>query len=189
MGPAQALAVQGFGEPALQLGVTNIGRTGSLEVDLVTHIDLQLEAPRSGWLPFRFALGDFAISGSASNVLNDPVDSLLEMLASLTNPTPEGARLCLWLEPSGYAVDVSATDVPAICQLGVYYDDSFVPPMRGRDMQLEFECRVDVWLLRAAIIRGLHGALTGLDADAFDKWSPQGLQRYLMRLTVLRGAG
>lgn len=162
---------------------------GHIEVDIITDIDLQLGAPRSGWLPFRFELGDFSISGSASNVLNDPVDSLLEMLASLTNPTTEGARLCLWLEPGGYAIDVSATDVPAICQLGVHYAESFVPPMRGRDMQLEFESRVDVWLLRAAIIRGLHGVLTGLDADAFNKWSQHGLQRYLKRLTVLRGAG
>ena len=126
---------------------------------------LALGRPQHGWLPFRLEIGDFILEDSASFVLNDPLAEWLDLLECCIRPCRGPARVCLWLEPAGYAVDLVASEQAEQVELRVYFDPSFIPPMRERSMSLQFEGVVRRSTVAAGLVAGLGGLLRG---DAMD---------------------
>jgi hypothetical protein len=135
----------------------------------------------------RFELDDFAIDDAASNVLNDPVAELIELLPSSVAPALRGPRVCFWLEPDGYAIDVLRGSAPCRSIVRIYYDKSFVPPMQRRRMTIRFECELETDTLSSALLTGLAELLDGPGAAALDDWHRDGgLKSYLHRFNSLR---
>ena len=63
-------------------------------------------------------------------------------------------RVCLWLEPEGYAVDVTALS-DELFMITVRFDKSFVPPMAGHSMMKRYRCLVKRDVFSRAVARGL----------------------------------
>jgi len=105
-------------------------------VGTIARIDLALQPPRHGWLPLRLELGSFVVECVASNVLNDPLDELIEAVAFCKAPLVGHHRICLWLEPEGYAVDIVPSASSDHCIIRVSFDASFVPPMLRRELDI-----------------------------------------------------
>jgi hypothetical protein len=153
----------------------------------VSHVGIIVRPPRHGWLPLRVELDDFVVDEAASAVLNDPMEELLDLLAFLVAPDPVGVRLCIWLEPDGYAFDLSGTTDPDRCVMRVFHDRTFVPPMQGRDMTLRFEGELETHQLRSTLHGALAGLLEGAGARALDTWRRDySLQSYLDRFRTLQ---
>lgn len=152
---------------------------------------LEIGRPAHGWLPFRLELASVVIDDAASNVLNDPVDKLLDLLAYSLRPSGTEPRACFWLEPAGYALDVCAVVGSAErFVVRLFFDDSFVPPMRGRTMQLRAEAELAGSVISAAVRAGLATLLAGPDRGALDRWRrDRGHQTYLDRFRMLGRKG
>jgi hypothetical protein len=148
---------------------------------------LGLGRPTHGWLPFRLELAGVVIDDAASNVLNDPVDELLGLLAYSLTPRGTEPRVCFWLEPAGYALDACTVAGSAdrfIVRL--FFDESFVPPMRRHTMQLRAEAELAGSVLSAGVRAGLATLLAGQDRGALDGWrSDRSHQTYLDRFQAL----
>lgn len=152
---------------------------------------LGLGRPTHGWLPFRLELASVVIDDAASNVLNDPVDELLDLLAYSLSPSGTEPRVCFWLEPAGYALDVcTAAGSAELFIVRLFFDDGFVPPMRGRTMQLRAETELTSSVLSAAVGAGLGPLLADADGGALDGWlRDRGHRTYLDRFRVLGRKG
>lgn len=159
----------------------------------VDHARLLLSPPKHGWMPIRLELDEFVIEDAASNVLNDPLAALIEMFRFSVTPMSTGERVCLWLEPDGYAIDVLRTSVGTRSVLNVYYDRDFVPPMQKHQMARRFECELDTEVLCAALFAGLSGLIMGPQAAALDTWRrDESLKSYRDRFNAvqaMRGVG
>ena len=153
----------------------------------VSRVSLLLLPPKHGWLRVRLELDDFVVDDAASNVLNDPVAELIEMLPTSAAPALHSPRVCFWLEPDGYAIDVLRARAAFRSVLRIYYDRDFVPPMRKREMAVRFECEVETDTLSSALFAGLAGLLDGPGAGALDEWRRHGgLKSYLDRFNSFR---
>ena len=127
------------------------------------------------------------IDDAASGVLNDPVDALLSLFEFAAAPRSHGPRVCLWLEPGGYAIDAFGTPEPDRCVMRVSFDENFVPPMQGAEMVLQFECELATTTLYLALRGALARLLEGPDAEALDRWrGDQSLESYLERFNRAR---
>ena len=148
---------------------------------------LGLGRPTHGWLPFRLDIASVAIDDAASNVLNDPVDELLDLLAYSLTPRGAEPRVCFWLEPAGYALDVcTVAGSPERFIVRLFFDESFVPPMRRHPMQLRAEVELTGSVLSAGVRTGLASLLAGQDRGALDGWrSDRSHQTYLERFQEL----
>lgn len=154
----------------------------------ISHFRLQLGRPEHGWLPVRLEMNDHIIEESASYILNDPVSGWLDFFAYVLDPTGPTARVCLWLEPSGYAIDAVSSD-PAnkTFVIRVFFDTGFVPPMRDQPMQQEFEGTIHARLLISGLKLGLSRLLFGADGSQLDHWlRDQSLASYRQRFETLR---
>ena len=110
------------------------------------------------------------------------VEEFLEMLRFSSQPMPDGARVCLWLEPAGYAIDAIGTDDPRRAVVRVFFDESFVPPMRRREMSTSFECEVDAASLGSALASSLSRLFQHPGADALNLWNRNlGREGYVQR--------
>jgi len=139
-------------------------------VCLVSHIKLNVDIPKHGWLPVRLELDDYAIECNASYILNDPVSELLDLLENVLASNFDGSRVCLWLEPPGYAIDVFATLDPDRCSLRILYGESVNPPMESGRMELCFECNCELTLLKRTLLEALTGLLQEANDNAMAEW-------------------
>jgi len=155
-------------------------------VNIIEYIRLTFQTPKHGWLPVKLELGKLVIDDAASNVLNDPIDEFLDALAFCNAPTSAGHRICLWLEPAGFAIDLVESSTPERCILRVFYDDSFVPPMRRTRMKVKFEMEADAIRVSRAISAALGDLLQRTHEPALDAWKPG--QIYLQRFEEVRNA-
>jgi hypothetical protein len=130
---------------------------------------------------------EFVIDDAASNVMNDPVGSFLDLFEFSIEPKDPGPRVCLWLEPSGYAIDVLPTDEPNRCALRISYAKDFLPTRSMYRPIVRFEGDLAANELRGGLLDGLAGLLEGPGADALDRWRrDHGLDRYRDRFDALR---
>lgn len=150
------------------------------------EIRLTFQAPEHGWLPVKLELGDFVIDDLASGVLNDPIDEFLEALAFCDAPTNRSHRICLWGEPGGYAIDLLASSMHERCVIRVSSYDDFIPPMRGKEMRVEFEGETATIRVFRATSAAFGELLRPTHKRALDAWSPG--QTYLTRFKSLRNA-
>lgn len=134
----------------------------------VRHFQIALQAPRVGWLPFRLEFDDTVIEGTASFVLTDPLESLIELLAFAVKPTTPGPSVCFWLEPHGYILESKAAPDRSHVMLRLRYYKMVWPPDRGRGMREIIECILPSHFLRdplhsalQAILEGPPGYVTG----------------------------
>ncbi|WP_210463128.1 hypothetical protein [Rufibacter roseolus] len=66
-------------------------------------ISIKLGPPEYGWLPIDFRFADFHLDFAASDVLNDPIEELYEVVTKLKDN--ELKRIIFWLEPAAYFFD------------------------------------------------------------------------------------
>jgi hypothetical protein len=71
-------------------------------------IAIEFGIPDHGWLPVDLNYGDFHINFDASNVLNDPVNELCEVLSDLQYY--KSGEVTWWLEPGAYFFDFQKCD-------------------------------------------------------------------------------
>jgi hypothetical protein len=128
-----------------------------------------LRPPRHGWLPYCLRLGTFELVGDALGVLNDPVLELANCVEALASGRPDRARICLWSEPSGYAVDVE-TAPNADVAVTVWSDEDFVPPMKRRPMLQEWSGMLPRAALEAEFRSVLSRWLENIDDTALKHW-------------------
>jgi len=136
----------------------------------IEQLELTLKPPRHGWLPFRLSLDDIVIEDAASNVLNDPLSSLFDLAEHVAGASKSPARACLWLEPSGYALDSEPASQPGVHVLRLFYHHDFLPPMSGRSMTLRHEVSIESSRASRALIRGLADLLRDAEVDALNSW-------------------
>lgn len=135
------------------------------------RLSLSLGAVRHGWLEVRLAIGDFVFDDVASNVLNDPLAELVEVERFLVDASIASVRVCLWLEPDGYVVDFDRDDETSSVRVRVGYDESLVPPMRGRTpKRTVLDTRIVATRLAPVLWRALDGFFVSVDADALETW-------------------
>lgn len=130
-------------------------------METIERISLALGLPEHGWLPLRLQLDDFVLDEQISNVLNGPLSELIEAIAFCQAPLVGSHRVCLWLEPAGYALDFIAGTTPDRCILRVSFDEDFVPPMQGDLMEMVFEGEADASAIRGALESALVRVLRG----------------------------
>jgi len=68
-------------------------------------ISISLGTPEHGWLPVVFRYKDFQIDFDASNVLNDPIEELMDVTMKLQDN--EVKRITWWLEAPAYFFDIT----------------------------------------------------------------------------------
>jgi hypothetical protein len=118
----------------------------------INRIKLSLGLPEHGWLPFCLELDDFQIEDEASNVLNDPFAELLDLLDCSLHPGKQTTHVHFWLEPDGYAIEVTANTRTPQLAIRVYYGTRFYPPERTETMNLVHEGEVHRNRLTNALI-------------------------------------
>jgi hypothetical protein len=63
-------------------------------------VNINFGTPKNGWLPVDLSYGDFHIDFDASDVINDPINELCEILLGLQNN--KSGEILWWLEPGAY---------------------------------------------------------------------------------------
>lgn len=124
-------------------------------IPFARSVEIVLRPPEHGWLDFVIALDDDRLEIGASWVLNDPLDELIELGTFVARGSSGARRVCLWLEPQGYALDVTNLN-ETIAGFHLRYDRNFVPPMLGEPMRTEIRRNVDRAALATAIRRGVE---------------------------------
>lgn len=158
-------------------------------METIERISLALGLPEHGWLPFRLQLDDFVLDLQVSNVLNGPLSELIEAIAFCQPPLVGGHRVCLWLEPAGYALDLIAGAAPDRCILRVSFDEDFVPPMQGDLTEVVFEGEADAGALCGALESAIVGFLASVDAPTLKAWRRKDEPEYARRFAELRSGG
>jgi hypothetical protein len=100
----------------------------------------------------------------ASNVLNDPVEELIDLLVFAERSSSGSRRVCFWYEPSGTAMDVHPCGRDRLL-VTLSEAVNFTPPMTGRPAQ-------EVWrglLTRRTIASALRDALQAWTSDHEEK--------------------
>ncbi len=154
------------------------------QVPEITEVSFEFQSPRHGWLPLNIRLGEFVLDIHASVVLNDPLEELIDWGQYVLDGTSGFRRVCFWLEPDGYALDVFADriDLVKVC---VASEDSFHTHMASSPMKTEFICMVQ----RSRLAMGLYQALTKLidsaQSELCEHWYADS-SRYEQRIAVFR---
>jgi hypothetical protein len=102
---------------------------------------IELGEPRHGWLPITVKLGEYELSERASHVLNDPVEELIDWGAFVRDGVSGFRRVCLWLEPAAYALDVRPANEGSV-YVNVWFHQATSPPMMGNGLEPVFQAIV-----------------------------------------------
>lgn len=156
-------------------------------MEAIEHVNLSLRPPKHGWLPVRLELDAFVIDCSASNVLNDPLAELVDAVAFCSTPVVGRYRVCLWLEPQGYAIDILPGTSWDRCIFRVYFDGTFVPPMPWSKMDLIFQGEADLESVRGALLKELAQFVEQVDPAVLKDWDPR--RGYGKRIAELQTQG
>ncbi|HXU01183.1 MAG TPA: hypothetical protein VN903_09330 [Polyangia bacterium] len=136
----------------------------------VASIEFSLSSPaRHGWVEFRLVLGDEVFRLPASNVLNDPISELIDWVEFLLDPRSGFRRVCVWLEPEGYAFDLQPMR-PSEFMVSVWWDGSFVPPMAGHRMDQRQRFLVNGDSLLRALSSGLREWVDDIGSGINGDW-------------------
>lgn len=137
-----------------------------------TKIYTHFGIPRHGWLPVELNFGAFSIKCSVSNILNDPLEEFLNLIENYFSKKSLTCRVCLWLEPQGYALDFTSSKSANRVKIQVSYDDSFIPPMKYSSLDLKFEIEIEVNNLLESIIMAFKELFASTDSDILqEEWS------------------
>ena len=104
------------------------------QISLATRLQVELRDPGVGGLGFRLVLDEFELNERASGVSNDPLEELIDMGLFLARGGSGMRRVCIWLEPEGFAVDAWNLG-NELAQVLVSKDGSFVPPMSAYGLE------------------------------------------------------
>ena len=105
----------------------------------VDAIGLSLGRAHAGWLPVSLRLGDFNLHVEASNVLNDPLEELVDLTAFARSSQSGFRRVCFWEEPGGYALDLQHMAFGTVL-VSLQKAAEFFPPMNAAPMSKTFRC-------------------------------------------------
>lgn len=157
-------------------------------MESIEHIGLTFQTPEYGWLPLRLQINAFVIGCSASNVLNDPVHELIGAVESCLVPNGPRQRVCFWLEPDGYAVDVLPGTSPDRRIVRVSYDRDFVPPMWSsyKPMKVVFEGEAEARLIADALLPPIAQLVK--QTKAVKSWRRLDSPDYTERLAAIQRA-
>lgn len=156
-------------------------------MELIEHISLTLQPPKHGWLPLRLQLNDFVIDDSVSNVLNDPLGDLIGAVELCLAPAGARHRACLWLEPDGYAVDLTPGTSADRCLVRVSYDDNFVPPMWGCDLkEVSFEGQAEARLIADALFPPIAQLVGQMNPVTLKWWMRLDSSPYADRIAAIQ---
>jgi len=72
-----------------------------------SSISITLGTPEHGWLPVDFHYKDFHLNFDASDVLNDPIEELFNVVTKLQDN--EHRQVTWWLEPAAYLFEIERT--------------------------------------------------------------------------------
>jgi hypothetical protein len=145
----------------------------------VASVQFSLSPARHGGLEIRLVLGDEVFHLQASSVLNDPISEFIDWMEFLLEPRSGFRRVCVCLEPEGYAFDLQPMRLPEF-MVSVWWDDSFVPPMAGYEMKPRPRFLVNGDLLLEALSSGLRAWLADPGSGIQDGWGD--LAAYRRRL-------
>lgn len=143
----------------------------------------RLPAPRiefgswsRGWLSVSMSIGGFDADFPASEVLNDPIEELLDMAIFAVTGRSGLRRVCFWLEPKGYTVEIRPFSAEAV-GVRVYYDEDMLPPGLSPDAIEIHRGSEPRKALAAALYEGLadllewRGVTAGVESDRLWKAS------------------
>lgn len=154
-----------------------------------TTMSLELGEPGHGWLPAKLIVGDSTWVCSASDGGNDPLAELIELMRTLATGTTVNTRVCFWLEPEAYSLDVAPAraEVDTI-ELEVGFSRDFFPcASKAMDESL-----ARVTLDRGATYRMLMSVLTGFLEEHGRRlqahWRRDGVGEYQAALEAARAA-
>jgi hypothetical protein len=102
-------------------------------------------------------IGRFVAQFEASDVLNDPIEELLDLAIFSIAGRSGMRRVCFWMEPEGFAVEIWPTHAVTV-GVRVYYDESMVPPGLSPDTARIHQCAVQ----RRALATALYEPLSDL---------------------------
>ena len=142
------------------------------QVPHIESLEISLGTPHHGWLPVRIVLGDYQLFADASNVLNDPISELIELTMFVKKMSSSFRRVCFWLEPAGYAIDVKHTG-PQRILITILSDKDFFPPMNNAHMKEEYCCSVSQYTLYKALIESLNQWLLSNSKNVVEHWAPE----------------
>ncbi len=154
-------------------------------METIERISLALGTPEHGWLPLRLQLNDFVLEEQISNVLNGPLSELIEAVAFCQPPLVGSHRVCLWLEPEGYALDFIAGAAPDRCIVRVSFDKDFFPPMQEGLTEVFFDGEADAGAIRGALESALVELFAAVDAPTLKMWKRKDEPNYAKRLAEL----
>jgi hypothetical protein len=130
----------------------------------------------AGWLPVSITIGDFDAHFDASNVLNDPIEELLDMAIFAMSGRSGTRRVDLWMEPEGWAVEIWPIDAATV-GFAVHYDESMFPPELSSEAIIVYRGGQRRRALATALYEGLadllewQGVTAGVESDRFWKAS------------------
>lgn len=74
------------------------------QTEMYNSISIAFGTPKHGWLPVNFHHKDFHLNFDASDVLNDPIEEIYNVVAKLQDG--EHRQVIWWLEPGAYFFDI-----------------------------------------------------------------------------------
>jgi hypothetical protein len=121
-------------------------------VPKVDNFEITIGSPHYGWLPIRIILGNYHLDLEASNVLNDPLAELIDWVTFVKEGVSGFRRVCFWLEPGGYALDVQLREEQSVVITVLFAKDFFFPPMANSHLKEKYRCLVPKKMLLDALI-------------------------------------
>ena len=154
------------------------------QIPEITEVSFEFQPPRHGWLPLSIRLDQFALDLHASAVSNDPLKELIDWGQYVLDGTTGFRRVCFWLEPNGYALDVFASRL-GLVKLRVASEESFHPPMATFPMKTEFACLVQRNRLAIGLYHSLSRFLDSAQSGLREHWHADS-SHYARRIAVFR---
>ena len=124
---------------------------------------INLGTPRHGWLPFTIKVGDYSLSGEASDLGLNVIDQLISMVGNLVNN--KAAECYFYLEPAAYFLKLEPTEDTTMLKIQ-FVDDFDTSDNQGAETLNR--TKIDSDELCKALIDALKGFRKNELAD--DDW-------------------
>ena len=154
------------------------------QISEISEASFEFRPPERGWLPLNFRFGRFALELHASVVSNDPLEELIDWGQYVLDGTTGFRRVCFWLEPDGYALDVFAGRQDLV-KVRIASAEDFHPPMTIYPMKTEFVCLVQRRILGLELYHALARFIESAEPELYTHWYADS-SRYQHRMAVFR---
>ncbi len=134
---------------------------------------LSIEYPQNGWLPIRVKFDEFQVETVASNVLNDPVIELIDVLRLCWSTSGGTERVVLWEEPFAWIVDFGCDANESGCRIRVSSCRHWSGPDSGSEIAHKFETLIDRALVAKAIASTVNSWLRRIHEKDRVEWNPE----------------